>query len=274
MEKGTRMKEKELKKYFVAVQDGFRLEKNLGRKDHVLVIAPHPDDDVLGAGGTMAAFAAQGKKVFSVYVTDGRGSPRKDASAVDEEMALRREREARKALRAVGAQGGFFLRKNSLQLGGQGGPRLKKDLAAIFDLIRPQVVLLPDPYERHRTHQICTRWSVEALRERGRTPLLYGYSLWGGFRGGKERVIRDISAFIAPKKKAVKAHASQLEYKQYLEGILGKNQSEAVFWETHAHQRMAFAEVFLNMSELLRRRSLKLEDFMRQDMEGFIQAYL
>lgn len=272
-EKGTRVEEDGLKKIFEPVQHGFRLEKEPDRKERVLVISPHPDDDVLGAGGTMAALAAQGKKVFSVYVTDGRGSPRKDPGLSDEEMAVRREEEAREALRAVGAVGGFFLRKNSRELDGEGGQKLKKELGKISEVLQPGKVFLPAPYERHLTHQVCTRWSLEALRESGQTPLLYGYSLWGGFFGEKKRVVQDISEFITRKKEAVKAHASQLGYKQYLEGILGKNQYEAVFWETHEHQKVAFVEIFLDMTELLHRKDLTLEDFIRQDVEGFIQAY-
>jgi LmbE family N-acetylglucosaminyl deacetylase len=265
--------EEGLKKIFEPVRDGFRWEKESDRKDQVLVIAPHPDDDVLGAGGTMAAFADQGKKVFSVYVTDGRGSPRQDPDISDEEMALRREKEAREALHAVGAMGGFFLKKNSRELGGAEGRKLKEELAGIFDFMQPEGVLLPAPYERHATHQVCSQWSVEALRESGQTPFLHGYSLWGGFWGEKKRVVRDISDFVSQKKEAVRAHASQLEYKQYLEGILGKNRYEAVFWEAHEHQKMAFAEIFLDMSELLQRKDLTLADFIRQDVEGFIRTY-
>lgn len=262
-----------IKKTFEPVQRGFRLEKEGDQKDRVLVIAPHPDDDVLGAGGAMAALADQGEKIFSLYVTDGRGSPRKDPGLSDEEMAVRREKEARKALRAIGAVGGFFLRRKSRELGGEGGKKLKKELTEIFEFLQPGKVFLPAPYERHLTHQICTRWSLEALRESGQTPLLYGYSLWGGFFGEEKRVVQDISGFITRKKKAVRAHASQLGYKQYLEGILGKNKYEAVFWETHEHQKVAFAEIFLDMTELLHRKDLTLEEFIRQDVEGFIQAY-
>jgi len=37
-----------------------------------LVIAPHPDDEVLGAGGTIARLAAEGERVFVAIVTEGR----------------------------------------------------------------------------------------------------------------------------------------------------------------------------------------------------------
>ena len=43
---------------------------------HILVIAPHPDDDVIGMGGTIAVKAKEGYKFTIVYITNGGGSSR------------------------------------------------------------------------------------------------------------------------------------------------------------------------------------------------------
>lgn len=260
---------------FHPVQEAVRLEDYRGRKGNILVIAPHPDDDVLGAGGTMAAASAQGKGIFSVYITDGRGSPRKDQSISDEAMAARREKEARSALQAVGAAGAFLLKRKSEDLAGEMGKKIEKELTEIFQFMQPEEVFLPAPYERHRTHQRCTRTSIDALRMAGnlKTTLL-GYSLWGSFWGEKKRVVRDISPFIKKKVEAVLAHASQIDYKSYQQGILGKNNYEAVFWESHEPQKAAFVEIFLDMTELLVSKDVTLEAFMRQDLEAFIRSFL
>ena len=260
---------------FRPVQEGALLEDYRGRKGNILVIAPHPDDDVLGAGGTMAAASDQGKGIFSVYITDGRGSPRKDQSISDEAMAAGREQEARSALQAVGAMGAFFLKRRSEELAGEMGKKTEKELTEIFQFMQPEEVFLPAPYERHRTHQRCTRISIDALRMAGdlKTTLL-GYSLWGSFWGEKKRVVRDISPFIKKKVEAVLAHASQIDYKSYQQGILGKNNYEAVFWESHEPQKAAFVEIFLDMTELLEKKDLTLESFIRQDVEAFIRTFL
>src|SRR5579863_7288271 len=39
-----------------------------------VVVAAHPDDEVLGAGGTMAILAATGARLRLIAVTDGEGS--------------------------------------------------------------------------------------------------------------------------------------------------------------------------------------------------------
>ncbi|MBV1896840.1 MAG: PIG-L family deacetylase, partial [Rhodobacteraceae bacterium] len=56
--------------------------------DHgpVLVVAPHPDDEVLGAGGTIARLADQGRKVHVAIVTRGQ-TPRFSAAQIAEVQA-------------------------------------------------------------------------------------------------------------------------------------------------------------------------------------------
>ena len=40
----------------------------------ILVVAAHPDDEILGVGGTMAALSEQGHEVFVLIVTEGCSS--------------------------------------------------------------------------------------------------------------------------------------------------------------------------------------------------------
>jgi LmbE family N-acetylglucosaminyl deacetylase len=274
MMEGNKVDEVSWKKKFIAVQEGISLEDYRGRKNNILVIAPHPDDDVLGAGGTMAAASHQGKGVFAVYITDGRNSPRKDKNISDDEMAALRKKEALTALRAVGAVGGFFLEKRSGELAGGVKQEVEETLIRIFQLICPEEVFLPAPYERHLTHQLCTQLSIEALRmDSSLKPNLLGYSLWGCFWGVRRRIVRDITPIIKRKVEAVLSHSSQVAYKNYQQGILGKNNYEAIFWESHEIQKAAFVEIFLDMNELLENRNLTLAAFIRQDVEAFIQAF-
>ena len=76
----------------------------------LLVVAPHPDDEVIGAGGLMQRVQAGGGKVHVVYLTDGEGYPEgveleehgKTPTAGDfRDYGRRREREARTALGAL-----------------------------------------------------------------------------------------------------------------------------------------------------------------------------
>lgn len=47
--------------------------------NHILVIAAHPDDEVLGMGGTIRKFVSEGKIVDLLIVTDGSSSQYRDS---------------------------------------------------------------------------------------------------------------------------------------------------------------------------------------------------
>jgi LmbE family N-acetylglucosaminyl deacetylase len=63
----------------------------------VVVVAAHPDDEVLGAGGLMALLADRGVRLRLVAVTDG------EASHPGQEIASRRIAESAAALEHLGA---------------------------------------------------------------------------------------------------------------------------------------------------------------------------
>ncbi len=236
----------------------------------LVVISPHPDDDVIGLGGFIALEAERGRPVWSVVVTDGRGSVRRPGASEGDLVASRR-REAEAGLVAVGAEGAIFLGLQSAALRGEvpAGPTL--DLRRVFEILGPRDVATPSPFERHATHVHATRLALAALREvPGSAPSLLGYGVWGPILGGAVRVI-DITAVAELKRRAIRAHASQCDYKAWDDGALARNRSDAVFLETHAEETIRFAEVLLDMSPLLRSPDLSLRDFAvdiaRRDIE-------
>jgi len=67
-----------------------------------VIVAAHPDDEVLGAGGLIAALSASGARLRLVAVTDGEGSHRGRTDRTT--LARRRTAETAAALRALGAE--------------------------------------------------------------------------------------------------------------------------------------------------------------------------
>ena len=71
----------------------------LARPRRAVVVAPHPDDEVLGAGGLVRVLAGSGTAVRILAVTDGEAShPGAPAT-----LAARRREESRTALHRLGA---------------------------------------------------------------------------------------------------------------------------------------------------------------------------
>lgn len=76
-------------------------------KDRVLIIAAHPDDEVLGCGGTIARYCAAGCAVRVVFLAEGvtaRFSPNQFDSIEVMEKSARRNSNALKALATLGVE--------------------------------------------------------------------------------------------------------------------------------------------------------------------------
>jgi len=70
--------------------------------DDVLVLAPHPDDEVLGVGGLMARLVARGARVEVLAVTDGEASSPGSPTLTPAALAARRVGESAAACRVLG----------------------------------------------------------------------------------------------------------------------------------------------------------------------------
>lgn len=78
-------------------------ETALGPFDRVVVVAAHPDDEVLGFGGAIALLAASGTEVTVVAVTDGEGSHPDSDLITPSDLVKVRAAETRAALAELGA---------------------------------------------------------------------------------------------------------------------------------------------------------------------------
>ena len=128
----------------------------------VLVIAPHPDDEVLGAGGTMRRLAGEGHEVTAAIMTRG-WEPLFPESQVAQVRA-----EAREANQLLGAAVRFVdLPVTRLNL------MPEHELNAALDQLvaeeKPEWVFLPHPGDRHEDHRQLFDAALVALRPvRGR----------------------------------------------------------------------------------------------------------
>jgi LmbE family N-acetylglucosaminyl deacetylase len=238
---------------------------------NVAVIAPHPDDDAIGVGGSLLRHRAAGENVFAIYVTDGAGTPT-SGGRTREEIVQTRQDEAMRGLGEMDGQAGIFLNYPSKAVRSERVADVVHDLGAIFDLLRPRVIYVTAPYERHSTHVACTLRTVEAIRAvEGFTPELKGYAVWGYLYGDENLEYVDITAHVDAKRRAIRCHESEVAGHAYDDGIIGFHRYAAVFQEAHGLQEMAYAELLLDMSRLVREPDLSVGDFARQQVTGFLE---
>lgn len=137
----------------------FRAEPLLGER--LLVLAPHPDDEVIGCGGLIALHARAGRKVLPVVVTDGSASGGEDGKA---SLAERRREETNRGLAALGAPEADFLEipDRGIASAADQVKRLVRERILEF---RPDVLVLPGPTEIHPDHEALGRIVVEMIQQ-------------------------------------------------------------------------------------------------------------
>jgi len=78
-----------------------RAVPDLGAFDHVVVLAAHPDDETLGAGGLMARAFSHGCRVTVVVATDGEASHPESPTRTAASLGAARRHEVDRATRRL-----------------------------------------------------------------------------------------------------------------------------------------------------------------------------
>lgn len=123
----------------------------------LVVIAPHPDDETLGCGGTIARFAASGTEV-SVLVVAGHLPPLYDEAAFETT-----HREALAAFKIMGVAQSAFLRIPATMVRDVPVAELNGKINGFIREIGPDMVLLPFP-DRHIDHRVIFDACIVACR--------------------------------------------------------------------------------------------------------------
>ncbi|MET1756693.1 PIG-L deacetylase family protein [Novosphingobium sp. RD2P27] len=113
----------------------------------VAIVAPHPDDEILGCGGTMARLIAEGAHVEVVVVTRGQ-PPRFQAEFVEQ---VRRETLA--AHRLMGVANTRFLDLPAAELDQLSQSSLNQAIDGALAAIQPDTIFIPFLGDIHADHQ-------------------------------------------------------------------------------------------------------------------------
>jgi O-antigen biosynthesis protein len=182
----------------------------------LLVLAPHPDDEVLGCGGLIAAALAAGAAVQVVIASDG-------AQGGD---AAVRERESMAAAQALGTPPALpqleFWRLPDRGLADD--TSLVARLLHCIAMAAPDCVLLPSPFEIHPDHRALCIAGLHAVRIAGTATELLFYEVGQPLMPD---VLVDITPQIERKQAALRCFPSQMAVQAYGDQMLGLNRYRA-----------------------------------------------
>lgn len=150
-------------------------EASAGRS--CLVLAPHPDDEVLGCGATILRKRRAGRPVHVAFASDGRHSHASARVAADE-LARRREAEAREAARRLGVPETelTFFRIEDGRVA-EHAPELREGIARLLSERGFDEVLVPSAIDGHVDHRALHQVAGE-LAAGDRLPRALEYPVW------------------------------------------------------------------------------------------------
>jgi LmbE family N-acetylglucosaminyl deacetylase len=187
---------------------------DISSKD-ALIIAPHPDDESLGCGGSIIKHIKAKSRVKVVFLTNGdkgdfQGKFGKEYSEI-------RKSSAQKAMGILGVEDfefwGFGDRELSAAMG-----KAEEKLHHSVRTFSPSVLYAPSPFEAHPDHKSAFQmvWNV-------RTHFQLSYAFYEVLMSLYPNALVDITDEMEQKRKAIESYHTEVYYNDYATKVLGLN---------------------------------------------------
>ena len=187
---------------------------DISSKD-ALVIAPHPDDESLGCGGSIIKHVRAKSRVKVVFLTNGDKGDFQ--GKFGKEYIEIRKNSARKAMGILGVE--------DLEFWGYGDRELSADIGKAEEKLRhtvrafsPSVLYAPSPLEAHPDHKSAFQivWNV-------RTQFPISYAFYEVLMALYPNALVDITVEIEQKRKAIESYHTEVYYNDYVAKVMGLN---------------------------------------------------
>ena len=215
----------------------------------ILIIAPHPDDEVLGCGGIIAKHTKEGDEVYLCIVTKAY------TPDWSEEFLKNRPKEIEKANKILGIKKTYFLDYPTVKLDTIPQKELNEEISKVVNVVNPDILYIPYKGDLNKDHRLVFESSLVATRPANhKVKRILSYEALSETEWGQSiepftpNVYIDISETFEKKIEAMKAYESEL--KQYphprsleiVEALAKKRGSEA---------GVKFAEAFMLVREII-----------------------
>jgi len=215
----------------------FSIEDYAGKS--ILVVAPHPDDEIIGCGGVLAQLKQRvGSVIHVLYVTDGSAT----VALGEAPEGIRRTvrlREARHVAEQLGVASATFWKEPDGEL--RCSPRLVTRMRDELNRLRPALILVPFCDDPHADHLAVNRILAEALEtSNDTTPEVLAYEVWTLVPANR---YRKIDAEYSFKMRMLMCYQTAMKAIDYVQQCQGLGVYRA--WVLAGHK--GFAEAFLLM---------------------------
>lgn len=138
----------------------------------VLAVSAHPDDEVLGAGGTLAKHAAEGDSVHLLFITDGASAQYEDEAMVED-----REQAGRRCADRLGAESVHFNGFPNIQL--DAIPHIETNVVIEEQIseLEPDIVYTHTPSDVNVDHRAVFESTLVAARPHSGVERILAYEV-------------------------------------------------------------------------------------------------
>lgn len=195
-------------------------ELDLSALSRVLVFAPHPDDESLGCGGTLAILAKRiDVDVKVVLVTDGSG-----AGELPLGTDVIRQGEFVSALHVLGIDDSVML--NHPDGFFHDGMVFEEELMGLIQQYEPKWILCPPPTDIHRDHRAIAAAIIRICQKAAWVGGILCYEVWTPVNATH---VVDITDVLELKSQAISCHATALLAGDYSSCILSLNRYRGLY---------------------------------------------
>ncbi len=223
----------------------------------ILAIVAHPDDEIIGIGGTLSRHAAGGDKVHVLILGDGKSSRSNTYKKLDKTVVEKSEQETKRALACLGIKSYYKEDLPDNRFDSVDMLDIAKKISGYVNKIKPTIVYTHHPGDLNVDHQRTSEAVTIACRpiENNSVQAIYhfetlsstemaGYTLNRAFL---PNVFVNIEAEIQKKLKAMACYRSELRqfpHPRSLEAI----EANAKVWGTKVN--LKYAEAFYCLRQI------------------------
>lgn len=132
-----------------------RQQKDLRPEGRVLILAPHPDDEVFGCGGLIARLCSNGNAPYVVVLTGGGGSHRGCCDVSEPDIAEARRELTRKAMSYLGLPPEHLFQldlKDGSIAECYSAYNCRNEIKNVIDQVNPDIIFVPHHAEGWPDH--------------------------------------------------------------------------------------------------------------------------
>jgi len=213
----------------------------------VLVIAPHPDDEVLGCGGTIVKHVSNDDIVYLCIVTKTY-TPDWTMS-----FAEKRKKEIKNANRILGIEKTYLLDFPTVKLDTIPQKELNDSIAKIVRVVNPDILYIPHQGDLNKDHRLVFDSALVSIRFNNKIIKVRSYEVLSSTEWGRMYSPFIPNTYVDITKTFEKKINAMIEYGKELKGSLHPRSIEII--EALAKRRgsevgLKYAEAFMLIREI------------------------